>query len=140
MIHKKLLSRCHIYNIMPNLGSIISRHSPNDSNVKKVTNPERKIIVPAPVAPVIDQYAEPKPTTALPIHTRVAPPVFNYLQHLEDAKKSKKRRKIKLLPGEKILVDLEKQLKSKRRHEDKEQHIDMLSKSVKNVLGSLDIY
>ena len=125
---------------MPNLGSVISRHSPEDSNVsQKVTAPEKRIFVPAPVMPVVNQYAEPKPTTSLPIHTRVAPPVFNYLQHLDDAKQSKKRRKVKLLPGEKILVDLEKQLKSKRKHEDKEKHVDMLTQSVKNILGSLDI-
>ena len=125
---------------MPNLGSIISRHSPGDSNVsQKVTNPERKITVPAPVSPVVDQYAEPVPTTALPRHSRVAPPVFNYLHHLEQAKESKKRRPVKLLPGEKILVDLEKQLKSKKKRDEKEKHVDMLMHSVNNVLDSLSI-
>jgi len=103
---------------MPNLGSSLSRHS----NVsQKVITPERKI------SPVVDEYASPIHTTALPTRSRVAPPVFNYLQHLEQAKEKKKRPKIKLLPGEKILVDLEKQLQSRKKRESKEKHVDMLT-------------
>jgi len=125
---------------MPNLGSSLSRHSPGDSNVsQKVITPERKIIVPAPVGPVVDEYASPIPTTALPTRSRVAPPVFNYLQHLEQAKEKKKRPKIKLLPGEKILVDLEKQLQSRKKRESKEKHVEVLMQSVKNVLSSLSM-
>jgi hypothetical protein len=107
-------------------------HTPSEPVTKKVI-----VSRPPDINMKNAQNTEPVEVIPLPTHSKTNPPVFNYLNEKMD-RENEKKKKIKYLPGERMLVSLDKQLRKDQKKKNNEEHIETLNNSINNVLRLLE--
>jgi|GEM_PF-2656052 len=98
-------------------------------NIRSVISPPKSI--PEPTKEVEIEHI------TIPKNTKIFG--ANFARELRKNEKKKEKKEIEYLPGEKLVIELQKSLKKdKKRKEDKE-HISTLTKSINNIIEDLEI-
>lgn len=125
---------------MPSLQPVVTYTNHSRSEHKPVTQSFEAVR--AAVAP--PKYNPPEPPKEKEIEHIPIPKntkIFgaNFARELRKNEKKKEKKEIEYLPGEKLVIELQKSLKKdKKRKEDKE-HISTLTKSINNVIEDLEL-
>lgn len=116
---------------------IISNHTKIESkppsqsfeNVRAVVSPPKYI----PQEPTPEKEIE---HITIPKNTKIFG--ANFARELRKNEK-KKEKVIEYLPGEKLVIELQKSLKKDKKRKEEKEHINTLTKSINNVIQDLEI-
>lgn len=127
-----------VFHIMPSLQPIITishtknEHKPAPQSFENV----RAAVAPPKYVPYEPEPKKEVELTTVPKNTKIFG--ANFARELRKTEK-KKEKEIEYLPGEKLVIELQKSLqKEKKKKEDKE-HISTLTKSINNVIEDLEL-